>query len=114
MHVIKSVDVFSVGKIMGLMYGCLGLIVAPFFLLIGLMGSALGRNSPIAGIFGVGFALSMPVLYGIFGFIMGLIWGLLYNLFAGWVGGIELELEMKPAVVVAPYPLVPPQNPVAQ
>ncbi len=113
MHIIKSVDVFSVAKIAGLLYGCLGLILAPFFLLIGLLGSAVGRNSPIAGIFGVGFAVLMPFLYGICGFIMGMIWGLLYNLFSGWVGGVEVELEIKPAIIAAPYPLVPPQNPVA-
>lgn len=112
MQILKSVDVLSVGKITGLLYGCLGLILVPIFLLIGLMGSALGKNSPIAGIFGVGFALLMPILYAIFGFIMGLIGALLYNLFADWVGGIEVELEMKPVMTTAPYPLVPPQNPV--
>jgi hypothetical protein len=112
-HVIKSVEVFSVAKIAGLLYGCLGLILAPLFLLFGLLGSALGRNSPIAGLFSVGFAVLMPFLYGIVGFILGMIWGLLYNLFSGWVGGIEVELEMKPAMTAAPYPLVPPQNPVA-
>ena len=111
MHIIKSVEVFSVAKIAGLLYGCLGLIVAPLFLLFGLMGSALGRNSPIASLFGVGFAVLMPFFYGIVGFIGGLIWGLLYNLFSRWVGGIEVELEVKPGITVAPYPLVPPQNP---
>ena len=117
MHIVKSVEVFSVAKITGLLYFCLGLILAPFFLLIGLMGSALGQRSPIAGLFGVGFAVLLPFLYGIFGFIAGLIWALLYNLFARWVGGIEVELDVKPAIPAIaaapypPYPLVPPQNP---
>jgi len=58
MHIVKSVGVLSVAKIMGMIYGCMRLIFAPLFLLIGLMGSALGRqNSPLAGIFGVGFAV---------------------------------------------------------
>jgi hypothetical protein len=109
MHIIKSVGVLSVAKIMGMIYGCMGLIFAPFFLLIGLMGSAMGRqNSPLAGIFGIGFAVFMPVLYGAMGFISGLIGALLYNLFARWVGGFELELETRPAFATAPYPLVPP------
>jgi hypothetical protein len=113
-HIIKSVEVFSVAKIMAMIHACLGLVAAPFFLLIGLMGSALGeRSGPVAGIFGVGFAILMPFLYGIAGFIAGLMFALLYNLFARWVGGIELELEMKPAIMTAPYPLVPPQTPVA-
>jgi|SRR5580700_8771548 hypothetical protein len=111
MHIIKSVGVFSVAKIMGMIYGCMGLIFAPFFLLIGLMGSAMGRqNSPLAGIFGIGFAVFMPVLYGVMGFISGLIGALLYNLFARWVGGFELELETRPAFAATPYPLVPPAN----
>lgn len=116
MHIIKSVGVLSVAKIMGMIYGCMGLIFAPMFLLIGLMGSALGqRNSPLAGIFGVGFgvgfAVLMPVFYGALGFIAGLIGALLYNLFARWVGGFELELEARPAFTAAPYPLVPSANP---
>ena len=113
MHIIKSIEVFSLAKIMGLVYACLGLLFAPLFLLMGLMGSAMGQHSPLAGVVGVVFAIFMPVLYGIIGFISGLIGALLYNLFARWVGGIELELEVKPAAATAPYPLVPPANPVS-
>jgi hypothetical protein len=111
-NIVKSVGVLSVAKIMGMIYACMGLIFAPLFLLIGLMGSALGQQkSPLAGVFGVGFAVLMPVLYGVMGFIAGLIGALLYNLFAGWVGGFELELEVRPAFTTAPYPLVPPPTP---
>jgi hypothetical protein len=31
MHIVKSVGVLSVAKILGVMYACLGLIFAPFF-----------------------------------------------------------------------------------
>jgi H+/Cl- antiporter ClcA len=112
MHIVKSVGVLSVGKIMGMIYGCMGLIFAPFFLLIGLVGSLAGQGrSPFAGMFGVGFAVLMPVFYGVIGFIAGLIGALLYNLFARWVGGFELELEARPSFTTAPYPLVPPASP---
>jgi hypothetical protein len=53
----------------------------------------------------------MPVIYGVLGFISGLIGALLYNLLAKWVGGFELELEARPALSVAPYPLVPQTSP---
>jgi hypothetical protein len=108
-QIVKSVGVMSVAKIMGLIYGCMGLIFAPFFLLIGLLGSLAGQQkSPFAGIFGVTFAILMPVLYGMMGFITGAIGSLLYNLCANWVGGFELDMESAPTAAVAPYPLIPP------
>ena len=74
MHVIKSVGVLSVAKIMGLTYGCMGLLAAPIFLLFGLIGSLAGQDkTPFAGIFGVVLAILMPILYGVLGFIFGAI-----------------------------------------
>jgi len=104
----------SIAKIMGLVYACLGLLLAPFFLLIGLLGSMAGQQkTPFAGMFGVIFALFMPVFYGVIGFLAGAIGGLLYNLFAKLVGGFELELEVEPNRLTAPYPIVPPPSPAA-
>lgn len=112
MHIVKSVGVMSFAKIMGLIYGCMGLIFAPLFLLFGLLGSLVGQDkTPFAGIFGVVFAILMPVLYGVMGFITGAIGALLYNLFARLVGGFELELDLRPTATVAPYPIVPPPTP---
>ncbi len=111
MQIIKSVGVLSFAKIMGMIYGCMGLIFAPFLLLIGLMGSLAGQQkTPFAGIFGVIFALLMPLIYGAMGFVMGAIGALLYNLFARWVGGFELEIELRPDTLTAPYPIIPPTS----
>jgi hypothetical protein len=94
MHVIKSVGVLSVAKILGLIHACLGLIFIPFFLLIGLAGTlAGGQRSPFAGIIGLVFAFLMPIFYGVLGFIMGAIGAALYNLFAKWIGGIEFQVQ---------------------
>jgi len=115
MHVLKSVGVMSAAKITGLLYGCMGLLFAPLFLLFGLVGTLAGADkTPFAGIFGVVFALFMPVFYGVIGFIAGAIGAFLYNLLANWVGGFELELEPRPAGLVAPYPIVPPPTPPVQ
>jgi hypothetical protein len=112
MHIIKSVGVLSVAKIMGLVHACMGLIFAPLFLLIGALGSLAGQNkTPFAGMFGVAFALFMPIFYGLLGFIAGAIGALLYNFFAKLVGGFELDLELQPATLTAPYPIIPPVNP---
>lgn len=94
MHIIKSVGVLSVAKIMGLIYACLGLIFIPFFLLIGLLGSLAGKQeAPFAGMIGMVFAFLMPIIYGALGFIMGAISAALYNLFAKWIGGIEVQVQ---------------------
>ncbi|HEY4904694.1 MAG TPA: hypothetical protein VIH89_14570 [Candidatus Sulfotelmatobacter sp.] len=109
MHIVKSVGVLSMAKIMGLIQACMGLIFAPFFLLIGMLGSLAGQDkNPFAGVVGVFLALLMPIMYGAIGFIVGAIGALLYNLFAKLVGGIELDLDVRPQALVAPYPLVPP------
>jgi len=112
MHILKSVGVMSVAKLMGLLYGCLGLIFAPIFLLIGLLGSFAGSDkTPLAGVFGVVFAILMPLLYGAMGFVTGAFGALLYNVLAKWVGGFEFELEPQASLPVAPYPIIPPPTP---
>jgi hypothetical protein len=114
MHIVKSVGVMSIAKIMGLLYGCMGLLASPLFLLIGLVSSMANRGgSGAAGIFGAGLlgivlAVLMPLIYGVMGFVIGAIGGLLYNVLARWLGGVELELELRPTTLTAPYPLIPP------
>jgi hypothetical protein len=112
MHILKSVGVMSFAKLAGLIYGCLGLIFVPFFLLFAVIGSFAGQDKlPFAGIFGILFAILMPILYGAMGFVMGAISALLYNVMAKWAGGLELELELRPATSAPPYPLIPPATP---
>lgn len=111
-HVVRSVGVMSVAKIAGLVYGCLGLLIVPFFLIGGFLGSFAGKdNNPLAGAIGIVLAIAAPFLYGIMGFVMGAIGALLYNLFARLVGGFEIDLDAQPAILQAPYPLVPPAPP---
>jgi hypothetical protein len=122
MHRIKSVGVMSVAKVMGLIYGALGLLVVPIFLVIGLASSmavrqaqaATGTNFPAAmgPIFAVLMAIAAPIMYGLIGFVTGAISALIYNLIAGWVGGIEMELEIAPIqpVLTAPPPLPQPPS----
>jgi hypothetical protein len=104
MRTIQSVGVLSAAKIMGLIQGSLGLIFMPFFLLFAALGMAAGgKASVFGGVAGIVLAVFIPVLYAALGFITGAIGGLLYNLFAKWVGGIEVEVGAAPAVSVS-YP----------
>jgi hypothetical protein len=111
MHVVKSVGVMSVAKISGLVYGFLGLIAVPFFLIAGLAGSFASQDKsafPFAGTIGFVFAVLAPLLYGGMGFVTGAIGALIYNLVAKWVGGFELELSLQPPVSSPPNPIVLP------
>ncbi len=93
MKTVKSVGVMSVAKIMGVIQAIFGLLFAPIFLLMGVVGSLAGqRPNPFGAIGGVAMAVIMPVLYGVLGFIFGAIGALLYNLLAKWIGGIEFEV----------------------
>jgi hypothetical protein len=93
--VIKRVGVVSVGKMYGAVCAAMGLIIGVLFAAIGSLGSGLAGASgtsvlPFAGM-GVAAIIVIPIMYGIFGFIGGVIGGAFYNLFAGMVGGIEIE-----------------------
>ena len=76
----------------------MGLIFIPFFLLMSVAGMLIPHqsNSPSAAlpvVFGMGFAIAMPIFYAIFGFIFGVVGAWIYNQIAKWLGGIEMEIE---------------------
>jgi hypothetical protein len=105
MQTIRSVGVLSIAKIMGTIYLVMGLIFVPFFLLAGVLGSMAGaeHSGPFAAVGAIGglaLAVIVPVVYGLMGFVIGAIGALLYNLMAGWIGGIQINLQ--PAGTVAP------------
>lgn len=85
---------------LGALYACMGLIFLPFFAFGALAGafapSSQSEAAPhpalIAGIM-FGFGIFMPIIYGVMGFVGGIIAAALYNLFAQWIGGIEIEVE---------------------
>jgi hypothetical protein len=85
---VQRLSRFSVGqtaKVCGVLYALMGLILVPFFILAALF-------SPERR-FSVGFAIVLPVLYGIGGFIFSAIGCALYNFVAGLVGGIEVQVD---------------------
>jgi hypothetical protein len=93
---IKRFGVLSVGKILGVLYAILGLIVGAMFSAIGLLAvvSSSSQGAGIVGLlFGVGAIIFFPILYGIMGFIFGLVMAFFYNLIASRIGGIEVEAE---------------------
>ena len=96
--IIKRIDVFSAGKIMGIIAAAIGLLAGILLLLFGgLLGSLAAASGADGGgvmaIGGVMGVIVLPIMYGVFGFIGGVIQAFVYNLAAGWVGGIRIETE---------------------
>ena len=94
MKVIKAFDVLSCAKMMGAVYGVIGLLVIPFVLVAGFVGLASGQRSGLAG----GIAIMVvgilaPFFYGGLGFIFGALGAWVYNLMAKWLGGIQVTIQ---------------------
>src|SRR3954468_20288111 len=58
-------------------------------------GPASGYRPGREGGFDIGYALTIPVLYGLMGFVFTAIGCSLYHWVAGMVGGIEIKLESE-------------------
>jgi hypothetical protein len=89
-HRIRRIAPLAAAKVAAIIYAVIGLIFFPFFLIISRL--APGGAGPWSSM-GMGFAIILPICYAIFGFIGTLIATALYNAVAGWVGGIEVEVE---------------------
>ncbi|MBI3476800.1 MAG: hypothetical protein HY010_13795 [Acidobacteria bacterium] len=96
---LRSIGVMSCAKMMGAIYGCLGLIFVPLFLLGGFASMMVGRDAAAAsGVAMLFMAILFPFLYALMGFLLGALMAWIYNLVAGWVGGIQLDLRTRVAV----------------
>jgi hypothetical protein len=94
MQRIKSVGVLSCAKILGVLYGCMGLLFIPIALIGGLASMAGQQtNAVIGGAAMLAFGIVAPFLYGGMGFVFGAIGAWIYNLIAKRLGGIEIQLE---------------------
>lgn len=108
---IRTIRVFSAAKVNALLYGILGLLIAPFMLLgpgLAMIGGE-KRSPGLAGI--IGFAAIAPVFYAAIGFVAGAVMAFVYNAISHSVGGIEVELDVPssppstaPALVISPPP----------
>lgn len=99
MQRIKSVGVLSCAKILGILYGCMGLLFIPFLFIAGLASMATQQtNSAIGGLAMLAFGILAPVIYGAMGFVFGALGAWIYNQIAHWLGGIEIQLAPVPAV----------------
>jgi hypothetical protein len=96
---LKRIAPLQFGKIVGLLYGLIALLFAPFILaftiIMSLMPEHAQQGPPTIVLAGVGLILCavIPMFYAAMGFVVGLIGAAIYNLLARMVGGIEFEVE---------------------
>jgi len=94
--VIRRIGPISCAKIAGTLYAIMGVVLGGVFSLLALAG-VFGSDAPEAAafprMFGAAAIVVLPVLYGCLGFVAALISAWLYNVLAGWVGGIELDVQ---------------------
>jgi hypothetical protein len=98
---VKRIGPASAFKVGAVAYAFLGLILgvcmALFSMMAGSLGSLASGVAPGARVLGFGFGagaiIIFPILYGIIGGIFGAIGAAIYNLAAGWVGGLEVDIN---------------------
>jgi hypothetical protein len=95
--IIRRVGVWSVSRMYGVMSAVFGLIAGLIFACFALIGAGVASHNPevpsFAGpLFGVGAVIFLPIFYGVMGLVAGAIGAALYNVFAGMVGGIEIDV----------------------
>lgn len=92
---IKRIGPLQLGKMLAVLYGCMGLLFLPVFLIMSLVASQAPGGPEKFGIMamGVGMAICMPIFYAVIGFVFGIIGAFIYNVVAKWIGGIEVEVE---------------------
>jgi transmembrane protein DUF3566 len=93
---LKRVGPWSAGRVCGAVYAVMGLIFGLLFACAAVVNGMMTRNSDGVAFgagFGVGAIVVFPILYGVLGVVFGALTAWLYNVFAGMVGGIEVQLE---------------------
>ncbi len=92
---LTKVGVLSLGKVMGFLYGLIGLIfgvISAFFVVVGQVVSQ-AEGGGVSIIVATILVVVLPAFYGAVGFLFGLLSAWLYNLVARFIGGLEIEIE---------------------
>lgn len=87
---LRRLSPIQAGVVAGAMYGLLGILFALFSLLI--LAGTRATSSSVPSAAGI-LMIFVPFIYAALGFIGASLMAWLYNLVAGWVGGVELQLE---------------------
>ncbi|KOH46867.1 hypothetical protein [Sunxiuqinia dokdonensis] len=88
---IKRFNVWQTAKVVSLMYFLvMAVFMIPFGIIGSIVGGMFGNHFPFGGLMFV----FLPFLYGIVFFLFTALGCAIYNLISGWIGGIEVEVEV--------------------
>jgi hypothetical protein len=99
---IRKIGILSVAKIYAVMMLVMSLLISvPYGMMVMIFGAVMvgsGANEGMmagggAIVMGLMIMIGLPVFYAIIGFIAGALGAVIYNIFAGIVGGVEIEVE---------------------
>lgn len=116
MYRIRRFGITKTATVVAVMYMVIVAIFVIPFLIIGLVVGAMG-GAEARQFFGGGliFGLFAILGYGLFGWIFTAIACYIYNVAAGWVGGIEVQVEpVAPPPPLPAWMAAPPQPPQPQ
>jgi hypothetical protein len=80
-----------IGLLLGVLYSFGGLIIDTLVSL-GWISSSETPGLSYGTLLALGALIGMPVIGCVIGFVLGLIEAILYNLYAGWFGGIKMDI----------------------
>jgi hypothetical protein len=114
MYTIRRFSIMKTATVVAVMYV---VIVAIFIIPFAILAVAAGQSGSGAagGISVLVFGLIAAVLYGVVGWVITAIACAVYNLAAGWVGGIEVQIDQSapPPAQQLWAPTAPPPAPPA-
>lgn len=89
---LKKIKAFSLAKFQAVLLAYVGLLAGILYSFGGLIYDLLTIGLNLGTALAFLALIGMPVIFAVFGFILGLVEAILFNLFANWLGGIEIDL----------------------
>lgn len=114
---IRRFGIIQTANVVAVLYiVVVAIFLIPLALIVGIAGTAARPSDAGVAVGGVlAFGVIIALFYGVFGWIFTAIACALYNLVAGWVGGIQVQVEAvaPPAPPAVWAPSEPPPSPPA-
>lgn len=85
---IKKFDVLQTGKVLGALYVILGLLIGIVVSIVNTSGYMMSYRMMDGGFIPI---VTLPILYGLIGFVGGMLMAWLYNFVAKHIGGIKFN-----------------------